>query len=1009
MTTATMTPSTILEPTLELQKLLQQFMEDTATADLILSVLQTMIRLSDSQSAFLLPNNRGADCSGAKSNQLYWQYHAGYEGVKKQIEPHLTKISHVFQPELCRTEPLFANTSCAVLTAFKSTLLWHSLGRVAVIPLQSSMGLHKGVLILAGRDTPYYASMIEHIEPFISFCMNLLLLDQKGLLGNSHTSINNSQSIPISEPKLEQFKPFFDHSVLPHVITDVDGTIQQCNAATEQLLGYPENKLVGQHIARFIPKIKLSLHHLEQEKSLQELKAYTRQGIALSIRANTQPLIEDESLQFNITLQDLRRNDESKAHQQAREKRIQKQIRSTLRIARMATQEQAPFAQLVQQICELTAETLQVLRVGIWLAEENSPIFRNLCQIDLNQSAYSECLPLILTSKNPFVRQIEQVQVLALGNLSESKNSSHFLSSDYYQRNKVQTLMSAGIIKEGQLIGFLVIEESNPVLWQEDQFNFAREVANYLHILVLSNQRQRIQSALALQEEQFRLLFFDSPMPMLAFDQESFQFISVNDAATKEFGYSKEEIAKKGIYDLVPPSCVLDIHNIVSANAQKQHDYHVLETKMQKHSGEIIDVEIHSHAITLSNREAILMVALDITQKKRIEQSLRQKQKMEAIGQLVGGIAHDFNNITNIIRGHTELLELKLVNQDKAQKHIQAIFKATTRTTSLTHKLMQFSRQQQISSEPLQVNDVISDLVEFMSKSLTNNIQILLELDHSTPTVLIDRGDFEDVLINLAINARDAMERQGTLTIKTSQHTLSEDHVLMTRDRQAGRYVCVRVQDTGTGIPQEIREQIFDPFFTTKDKGKGTGLGLSMVYGFAKRSGGFLDLESIEGKGSSFQIWLPVLEQDKTTEKIETQDEAHLIPELKVPEGTQALVVDDEEDIRSALSEMVSSFGFVVTEASSADQAIQVIQSGQHNFSLMLSDIIMPGSMNGVALAHWAKEQRSNLRIILASGYSENISVIDARKVSCHLLKKPFGRQDLLKVLSSWDWPKNKE
>lgn len=544
-----------------------------------------------------------------------------------------------------------------------------------------------------------------------------------------------------------------------------------------------------------------------------------------------------------------------------------------------------------------------------------------------------------------------------------------------------------------------MIEDSERTLWHEDQYNFTREVANYLHILVLNEHRQKIQSDLAQQEQQFRLLFFDSPLAMMAFDRETFQFIAVNHTATEVFGYSQNEMLSRGIYDLIPIQQVMDIHTLVSRNTSTGN-YHVLESRMQKFSGEVVDVEIHSHSINLSSHPAVLMVVHDITEKKQIESSLRRTQKMEAVGQLVGGIAHDFNNITNIIKGHAELLEMKLTDNEKTAKHINAITKAANRTTSLTHKLMQFSRQQQINSEVCHIDDILGDLMELMTKSLTKNIQVVMKIQPELWPVLIDRGDFEDVMINLAINARDAMDGHGTLTLGASNVSLDEDSPLIVRDRQPGCYTCVYVRDTGAGIPEELQEKIFDPFFTTKEKGKGTGLGLSMVYGFAKRSGGFLELESQEGFGTTFYLWLPKTEPQAPVEGTSYQ----AIPEISIPAGHRALVVDDEEDIRSSISEILETIGFDVLQAESADQAQEIIRNTENHFSLLLSDIVMPGDINGANLAEWVKNFSPQTHVILASGYAENISLTEARNLSCKLLKKPFGRKDILNLLSQWQW-----
>lgn len=958
----------------------------------IVSTLETLIKHSQSRFAFLLHNHSGTLISE------FTAYNKENPIDKDYLLQHSQVLLDCLLPQIRRTTALVANSSTAVKAELGNALAWRLFQRVLIIPLHSAAGDKKGLLVLFGKQDNYSVDMLNTLEPLISLCTNLLILDEQRPDSSQHL-ISDKTSAAAAKDILSQQDYQFSQSKDPRFITTADGLVIHYNTAAENLLAMPSEQLMGKPIEHIIPKLKLNLHQGDQEE-FQELKAYSKSGKLIAVRVSSSPFVQNSELLFSIQLQDIRAELETKSEHHERAFRIQKQQRATLEVARIATQEEAPFTQLLREICLLTAATLKAPRAGIWLTNDNSELYRNVTQTDLLRADYCESQPLVLSSNATFVRQLEQVRVLALSNLNSSNPNNSFLPSDYIQRNQTATLICAAFIKNSNLIGFLMIEDSQRTLWQEDQYNFVREVANYLHILVLNEHRQKIQNELIQQEHQFRLLFLDSPLAMMAFNQNNFQFIAVNHTATEVFGYSLDEMLNKGIYDLIPTQQVIDIHTLVSENNSDNGHYHVLESRMQKHSGEMIDVEIHSHSINLSSQPAFLMVVHDITAKKRIESSLRRTQKMEAVGQLVGGIAHDFNNITNIIRGHAELLEMKLGDNEKATKHISAITKAAGRTTSLTHKLMQFSRQQQINSEVCDIGDIIGDLIELMTKSLTKNIQIVLQVEPETWAAVLDKGDFEDVMINLAINARDAMGGHGTLTISTSNIHLDEDSALVVRDRQPGDYIRIAIEDTGTGIPKELQEKIFDPFFTTKEKGKGTGLGLSMVYGFVKRSGGFLELESREGVGTTFYLWLP--RTDLIDQSISLQPNHQ--PELNIKTGHTALVVDDEEDIRSSLSEILETIGFDVKQAESADDAQRVMMEHSANFSLVLSDIVMPGSQNGVNLAQWVKEKYPDTHVILASGYAENISLTEARRVSCELLKKPFGRQDLLRILGHWSW-----
>lgn len=993
----------------DLKQLITLLDENTPVDQLLRHSMSHMISLTGSNYAVLLHTDHeghlaalvqyrevGTNSTEITGNKLQADKTPLPPGTAHSPE-QIAKLKQWLLPALRKNEPLIINQINQIRIAFDNPETWSFFHKIILIPLTSASGERKGLLALADRQSDYSGKHITCLEPYLAFIMNILIFEPLPADLFSETTLPTEAIIQSSDNSED-----FQSSHHARLITDIDGLILQVNQAAVNLLALPSENLIGQPITRLIPDIRLSLHiadNQNQQSKFQELKALARGSKEIPVRITCDTRLKESDLSFCITVQDISQELESAGQRQQRLIRIRHQQSSTLEVARLATQGSESFEDKVRQICHITARTMGAPRAGIWLMEKDGPIFRNYCQIEAKEPAYSDCQPLVLTHKTPFVRQLEQIRVMALTNLTAAHQQPDFLSKEYFRRHQINTLMCAAIVKESHLMGFLVIEDTDRPLWHDDQYNFAREVANYLHILILNENRQKMQDALMVQEQQFRLLFIDSPMAMMAVEKDSFHILAVNDAAMEEFGYSQKEMMKNSIYELVPIECVLDVHNIVLSQNDSP-EYNLLETRMKKHSGDVIDVEVHTHTIELAGNPCSLLVIHDITEKKRMEQSLRQTQKMEAVGQLVGGIAHDLNNITNIIRGHAELLEMKLSGQDKIAKHLKAINKASNRTTSLTRKLMQFSRQQQIDSQTYDTTEIIGDLIELITKSLTSNIEVVLNLSpHSWP-VIIDKGDFEDVIINLAINARDAMGGKGTLTLSSVNTVLSTEEADTGKGKKPGDYLKISIQDTGTGIPKDIIDRIFDPFFTTKEKGKGTGLGLSMVYGFVKRSGGFMEVDTLEKQGSCFHLWLPRSDQAICDDSDETKE----LPELHLNKPLPALVVDDEEDIRSSLSETLERIGFEVRQAENADAAVKLINSTRKSFALMVSDIVMPGSQNGVWLAQWVKQHHPDTRIILASGYAENIRVADARKASCELLKKPFSRTELIRTLSHWSW-----
>jgi len=390
-----------------------------------------------------------------------------------------------------------------------------------------------------------------------------------------------------------------------------------------------------------------------------------------------------------------------------------------------------------------------------------------------------------------------------------------------------------------------------------------------------------------------------------------------------------------------------------------------------------------------------LAVKEDITGNKDLEEQVRRSQKLEAIGQLTGGIAHDFNNILGIILGNLELLELMLSGNDKAKKRIDQALKGAKRGADITRKLLSFSRQTAHQVSLTSVNTFIENIEELIAKSLTATIKVETHLAENLWSVETDTGDFEDSILNLSLNAKDAMPNGGTLVIETANKTLDEEYVKCNPGSSAGDFVMISVSDTGIGMNKEVREKVFEPFFTTKETGKGTGLGLSMVHGFIQRSGGHIKIYSEEHKGTTFRIFLPRAQCDN--DSIKTIDYAH----TSLPRGNEKiLIVDDEEGLLDIAAACLEELGYETMTATSGQQAIDILSTNK-NFDLLFSDIIMPGDIDGYQLAISVNKSKPSLKILLATGftkkreeYLKGESKFLTDLVS-NLLSKPYNKSEL--------------
>ncbi|WP_258405008.1 hybrid sensor histidine kinase/response regulator [Shewanella psychrotolerans] len=410
-------------------------------------------------------------------------------------------------------------------------------------------------------------------------------------------------------------------------------------------------------------------------------------------------------------------------------------------------------------------------------------------------------------------------------------------------------------------------------------------------------------------------------------------------------------------------------------------------------------VIMHTHLVALNDQSMdgslFTLVGRDITQQKLLQHTMARTQKMQAIGQLVGGVAHDFNNILGVLKGNLELMGLK--NRDDClNRYLATALKACQRGTDLTRRLLQFSRQEQFSAQPLQVNDVIDSLEELIGKSLTSQVQLDIKESREMHDVCVDRGDLEDALINLVLNAKDAMGGEGVITIETGEKYLSGKlpgvgNAVLTDNRD---YVWVSVIDHGTGIDKAILDKVFEPFFTTKDKSKGTGLGLSMVYGFVKRSNGYMSIMDTSDEGTEIRLWFPAM---KSATVHNPRPLKHLTyPTVSSP--FKVLIVDDEPDLLEVLKDYCQMMGMEVCAYTDPVMVREQYRNRIDEFNLLISDVLMPGGLNGYELAVDLC-QNSQVPVLLISGFVGDIGISRREELPFEVLQKPFDFQAFVKGL----------
>jgi len=403
-------------------------------------------------------------------------------------------------------------------------------------------------------------------------------------------------------------------------------------------------------------------------------------------------------------------------------------------------------------------------------------------------------------------------------------------------------------------------------------------------------------------------------------------------------------------------------------------------------------VRISGRSVVNGRKEGTVfeLFAEDVTERRALEQQLRQSQKMEAVGRLAGGIAHDFNNLLMVISGYSEFLLERLGNEPHLRGPAQEIAGAAERASSLTRQLLAFSRKQMLAPRMVNLNDIATENLKMLTRMIGEDVDLVLTPGKNLWPVRADGGQIEQVIMNLAVNARDAMPTGGKLTIETCNVTLGEEEARHHAPLRPGDYVMIQVSDTGVGMDAETQSHIFEPFFTTKGP-KGTGLGLSTVYGIIKQSLGYIWVESEVGRGTAFKIYLPRVASAGEPAQIAANAQAQ-----RVEPGTETiLLVEDEANLRYLARQYLEKQGYKVIEAADGAVAMQIAVAHESVIHLLLTDVIMPG-MNGRELAQRITEIRPNVKVLYMSGYTENVighnGTLDA---GIRLLQKPFNLRDL--------------
>jgi len=519
-----------------------------------------------------------------------------------------------------------------------------------------------------------------------------------------------------------------------------------------------------------------------------------------------------------------------------------------------------------------------------------------------------------------------------------------------------------------------------------------------MHVEVLArkldkkvNQLEETLGLLRANEERFRNIFEQAAVGIAHVALDG-RFLRVNQKLADIVGYSREELQERTFHDItIPDDLDTDLTYVQQLLEQRIQTYSV-EKRYRHKDEDLVWVNLTVSLVAATSRDPGYFIAVveDITGRKHLEQQLHQAQKMEAIGQLAGGIAHDFNNILTGIIGFGTLMDMGMERKDPQRQNLNHILAGAERAANLTKSLLTFSRKQISNPQPVDLNEIITRIGKFIKPVIGADINLKIASCHDLLAVKADAGQIEQVLLNLATNARDAMSNGGLLTIETEPVLLDSDFMKAHGYGEPGEYARISVSDSGCGMDETALKKVFEPFFTTKAVGKGTGLGLAMVYGIIKQHNGFINVYSEQGVGTTFTIYLPLI-----TSAImdETGDEEDL------PEKREAtiLVADDDPSVRELSEKALGMFGYTVITAEDGDEAIRKFQENKDTIDLVVLDIIMP-KMNGKEVSEKVKEIRPDMKTIFISGYpADFITSRGMLEEKIELIEKPFNPRTLLR------------
>ena len=776
----------------------------------------------------------------------------------------------------------------------------------------------------------------------------------------------------------ERYKGLID-SAFDGVVIHSERTIVSANRAYAEMFGYCPDEVIGMEVLEFAaPEYRdLVLTQITQGESSYECVGLRKNGSRIPIEISGQVCLYQGKPARLSAVRDIterKRVEEMQARRAARAL-FRADVGAALAVSR------APLRATLELCAEAMVQHLNAAFARVWTLNREE----NMLELQASAGIYTH-----INGPHSRVR----VGAFKIGKIAEER-LAHITNDvqtdprvgdkEWARREKMVAFAGYPLVVEDRLLGVMAM--FSRVELAEDTLDALASVAD---LISLGIERKRAEQELRESEERYRDLVENAHDMIYSHDLDE-NYTSINKAGEQITGYTREEVLAMNLTKTIAPEHLEKVREMLRKKLEGEN-VTACEMEMIAKDGHRVPVEANTRLVFHDGVPVgVQGIARDVTERKHLEEQLRQSQKMEAIGQLAGGVAHDFNNLLTAINGYSGLALQRIDDNHPLKGYLEEIKKAGDRAANLTRQLLAFGRKQILQPLAINLNDVVTDVNKMLRRLIGEDIQLTSKLDSGLKKIKADPGQVEQVLVNLVVNARDAMPQGGNLTIETSSVDLDQDYAGRHVGVVAGSYVMLAVSDTGTGMDEVTQARIFDPFFTTKEKGKGTGLGLSTVYGIVKQSGGNIWVYSEPGQGTTFKVYFPEL-------AVSPQTTAVVSVEPAIPGGSETiLLVEDEDVVRGLARTILEHAGYNVLEASCGDDAVRMGLQRVEPIDLLLTDVVMPET-SGKEVADRLGEMQPGLRVLFMSGYTDEAivhhGVLDA---NVEFIQKPFTPASLAK------------